>query len=100
MGGGLSAYATSAGRGCASRAVRLNRRWSAGAGVRRCGCRRGPGWDEAEAAAGTADGRPLAVRPRRLRQGPQEAARGVNALGAQPGLRGPEAGGTGAPASR
>ena len=84
MGGGLSAYATSAGRGCASRAVRLNRRWSAGAGVRVRACCRGRVWDEAVAADRIADGRLLAVRPRRQRQGPQEAAQGASALGAQP----------------
>lgn len=91
MGCCLSAYATSAGRGRASWAVRLNRRWSAGAGALRCACCECWGWDE---SARQLTGQPTAALSqcdsRRLRQGPQEAARGVNALGAQPGLHGPE----------
>ena len=46
-------------------------------------CYRGRVWDEAVAADRVADGRLLAVRPRRQRQGPQEAAQGASALGAQ-----------------
>lgn len=59
-----------------------------------------PGRDEAATADGAADGRLLAVRPRRLRHGSRRRRRDLRALGAQPGLRGPEAAGTGAPASR
>lgn len=46
MGCCLSAYATSAGRGRASWAVRLNRRWSAGAWAPRCASCECWGWDE------------------------------------------------------
>lgn len=48
-----------------------------------------PGRDEAATADGAADGRPLALRPRRLRQGLQEAARDVTALGRSQACAGP-----------
>ncbi|XP_054578824.1 spidroin-2-like [Eptesicus fuscus] len=95
MGGGLSAYATSAGLGSASRAVRLNRRWCAGAGsgaavVAAAGPGRG-------GDGGRGSGRPPPrIAAAAAAPGSPGGGAGRDCSGAQPGLRGPEAAGTGA----
>lgn len=92
MGGGLFAYATSAGWGCASwtaaQQTLLGRRRGSVAAV----VASAAGWDE-EAAAAERTVVSLSLSqggPGRLRQGPEEVALGGNRSWEQPGLRGSE----------